>query len=116
MDSPSHCRKCRTARLPSWAPTSADQIDALDDQSELRGLDRARRQLAVGRERRAEAPSLESLGPHRESVPIPVHDAYAVGALREEDKEVAAQRSVPEHVAYQHHQAVGAFAAVDWLR
>ncbi len=47
------------------------------------------------------------------------HNAMAVDTVapaREEDEEVAAERVVLEHVAHDHHQAVGPLASVDGLR
>ena len=102
--------------LPARPAPSPRQLDALDDQGQLGGLDGHGRQPAAGRERRAKAPLLEALGPHREAVAVPVHDADAVTPLGEEDEEVAAQRVVPQLVANERHQAVGALASVDRLR
>jgi hypothetical protein len=67
-------------------------------------------------EGRAKAPFLETLGPHRISVAVPIHDAYAVTSFGKEDEQVAAQRVVPEHVTNQGHEAVRALAYMDRLR
>jgi hypothetical protein len=60
-------------------------------------------------------PIWRALRPHRESVPIPVHDSHAVAPLREEHEQVSVQRIVSEHVAHDHHQAVRSLAPVNRL-
>src|SRR5665213_515834 len=102
--------------LPSSPPPCAREVDALDDQRQLRRLDGQRSHAAVGRKRWSETPALQPLRPHRESVSIPIHDADPIAALGEEDEQVPAQGILPEHVAHDHHQAIGALAPVDRLR
>src|SRR5450432_1212240 len=102
--------------LPSRPASGARQLDAFDDQRELRGLDGDRRQSIVARKGRTEASLLEALGPHRVATAIPVHDANPIASFGEKDEQVTAERVVPEHVPNERHQAVGAFTPIDWLR
>ena len=105
----------RRRRLPARTSSRASELDALDDQGELRGFDHDRRQSAVGGEGGVEPSLFESLGPHRKAVTIPVHDPDSVTSFRKEDEEVPAQWVLPEHVADERHQAVGALSSVDGL-
>jgi|SRR6266700_733717 len=77
--------------LPSSPPTRAREIDALHDQRQLRCLDGHRSEATVGGKRRAKTPDLQTLRPHRKSVAVPVNDADAIAALREEDEQMAVQ-------------------------
>ena len=73
------------ARRPGRCPRRSDRVPRL----------RWRSAPALRRPRTwAKAPSLESLGPHREAISIPVHDADTVASLREENEEVTAERIV----------------------
>jgi len=102
------------ARLPSRAAPRVRQVDSLDDQRQLGRFDRVRHRLPIVAKRWAESPPPEALRPHRDSVPIPVHNAYPVAALREEDEQVPTKRVLLEHVPHD-HQAVGSLSSVDGL-
>src|SRR5450432_1336170 len=50
-----------TTGLPSRPSSRIGEIDSLEDQCELRGFDRMRHELAVGRKCQTKAPTLEAL-------------------------------------------------------
>src|SRR5580658_10111563 len=84
--------------LPPRSAPRPRQLDPLHDQRELRGLDHDGGQATLAQERWPKTPFLKTLRPHRESVAIPIHNAYTVTSFRKEDEQVAAQRIVAKHV------------------
>jgi hypothetical protein len=60
--------------LPSRPMSSSGQIDALDDERQLRRLYRTSRQAAILIEGGTVATLLQTFCPHRDSVAIPVHE------------------------------------------
>ena len=102
------------ARLPLRTTSSAGQLDPLENEGELRGLERLDRQGALG-QRSMESAKLEPLRPHREAVAVPIDDANAITPAREEDVEVPGQRVMDKNGANDCRQAVRAFASIDCL-
>src|ERR1700733_1294928 len=102
--------------LPSRSTTRPREVDAFDDQRQLGGLDRDRRQAAARSEGGPKTALLESFGPHRKSGPVPIHDAHAVTSFGKENEQVTAQWIVAEHVPHESHKAVRALSTIDRLR
>jgi hypothetical protein len=63
-----------------------------------------------------ESPALEALGPHREAVAIPVHDAHAITSPGEKDVEVPAERVLGQRAAHDRREAIDPFSPIDRLR
>src|SRR5690606_30489225 len=101
-------------RLPSRPTFGFFQVNTLEDQTELCGFERFHHRAV--RSGNSVAPLLETLRPHRNPVSIPIHDAHAVHASREEDEEVTAEDIYPETLAHQNKQTVGTLAPIDGLR
>src|SRR6185437_375608 len=105
-----------SARLPPRPTSRPGEVEPLEDQAELRSLNRVHRELTSLRELRVKPSSLEALGPHGEAAPVPVEDPHAIEPPGKKDIQMPAQRIVLKDAPHDRREAVEPLATVDGLR
>ena len=110
------CRNCELhvrdqRRRPILSPPRICEINALEDEREIGGVDRARGEGAIGGEVGVISAALEPLAPEGKTAAIPVDDADAIGAPGEEDVEMTVEWVVEEGASDQGDEPVGPLAA-----